>query len=49
VARGMGMRVGVGDGTGVGVGVVAGVAARLGQAENASSPTSSSPSTRNIE
>ena len=43
------MGVGVGDRVGVGVGVGEGVAARLGQAENASSPTSSSPSTRNIE
>ena len=49
MAIGIGMRVGVGDGTGVGVVVVEGVAARLGQADNASSPTSSSPSTRNIE
>ena len=43
------MGVGVCDRTGVGVGVVEGVAARLGQAENASSPTSSSPIIRNVE
>ena len=49
MAIGIGMRVGVGDRTGVGVGVVEGVAAGLGQAEYASSPTSSSPSTRNME
>ncbi len=50
VAAGVGIIVGVGDrvGVGVGVSVVEGVAARLGQAEYASSPTSSSPSTRNI-
>ena len=46
---GIGMRVGVGDGTGVGVVVVEGVAVRLGQADNASSPTISSPNIRNIE
>jgi hypothetical protein len=49
VASGVGMGVGVGDRTGVGVGVVEGVATGLGQAENASSPASNSPSTRNVE
>ena len=49
MATGVGMGVGVGDRTGVVVGVVEGVAARLEQAENASSPTISSPNIRNIE
>jgi hypothetical protein len=50
VARGMRVGVGsVGDRTGVGVCVTEGVSAGLEQAENASIPASSSPSTRNIE